>query len=106
MNILVFEYIDKFSYNFSTSCEAPQIYDALIVTLTMNHKYVTLGIVAIIAAIAVTAVGFGTPQQAFAHKHYHHNDGIKVDQSIGQLNACFNRALCLNNANNTADIDR
>jgi len=71
----------------------------------MNHKYVTLGFAAIVAAIAVTAIGFGVPQQAFAHKHYHHDNGVKVDQSIGQLNAC-SQAICLNNANNTADIDR
>jgi len=71
----------------------------------MNHKYVTLGIAAIIAVIAVTAIGYAVPQQAFAHKHYNHNNGVKVDQSIGQLNACSS-AICVNDANNTADIDR
>jgi hypothetical protein len=72
----------------------------------MNHKYVILGIAAIIAVIAVTAVGYAVPQQAFAHKHYNHNNGIKVDQQINQLNACDNHALCVNDANNSADIDR
>jgi len=62
--------------------------------------------VAIIAAVAVTAVGFGAPQQAFAHKHYNHNNGVKVDQNISQLNACDNGAQCINEASNTADIDR
>jgi uncharacterized membrane protein YjgN (DUF898 family) len=73
----------------------------------MNHKYVTLGIAAIIAVIAVTAIGYAVPQQALAHKHYNHNNnGVKVDQSINQLNACDNNALCVNDANNTASIDR
>jgi hypothetical protein len=69
----------------------------------MNHKYVTLGIAAIIAAMAVTAVAFAAPQQAFAHNH---NYGIKVNQQIDQLNACSNNSTCVNDASNTADIDR
>ena len=69
----------------------------------MNHKYVTLGIAAIIAVMAVTAIGYAVPQQAFAHKH--NNGGVKVDQSIDQLNACSS-AICVNDANNTVDIDR
>lgn len=72
----------------------------------MNHKYVTLGIAAIIAVIAVTAIGYAIPQQAFAHKHYNHNNGVKVNQTIDQLNACDNKAICVNTADNTADIDR
>ena len=71
----------------------------------MNHKYVTLGIAAILA-VAVTAVVFAVPQQALAYHHQNHNNSVKVDQSIGQLNACENGATCLNNATNTADIDR
>jgi len=71
----------------------------------MNHKYVTLGIAAIIAAMAVTAVGFAVPQQALAHSG-HHNNGIKVDQSISQANVCANDSLCENSADNQADIDR
>ena len=71
----------------------------------MNHKYVTLGIAAIIAAMAVTAVGFAVPQQALAHSG-HHNNGIKVDQQISQVNACTNESVCLNTADNQADIDR
>jgi len=71
----------------------------------MNHKFVTLGIAAIIAAVAVTAVGFAAPQQALAHSG-HHNNGIKVNQQIDQLNACTNSSFCLNEASNNADIDR
>jgi hypothetical protein len=71
----------------------------------MNHKYVTLGIAAIIAAMAITAVGFAVPQQALAHSG-HHNNGIKVDQQISQVNACTNESVCLNTADNQADIDR
>jgi hypothetical protein len=71
----------------------------------MNHKYVTLGIAAIIAAVAVTAVGFAVPQQALAHSG-HHNSGVKVNQQIDQANVCSNSSFCLNTANNNADIDR
>jgi hypothetical protein len=71
----------------------------------MNHKYVTLGIAATIAAMAITAVGFAVPQQALAHSG-HHNNGIKVDQQISQVNACTNESVCLNTADNQADIDR
>jgi hypothetical protein len=71
----------------------------------MNHKYVTLGIAAIIAAVAVTAVGFAAPQQALAHSG-HHNNGIKVNQDISQANFCSNESVCVNTANNQADIDR
>jgi hypothetical protein len=72
----------------------------------MNHKHVTLGIAAIIAAMAVTAVGFAIPQQALAYHHHHnHNNGIKVNQDLTQINAC-SQAICLNNGNNTAEIDR
>jgi hypothetical protein len=70
----------------------------------MNHKYVTLGIAAIIAVIAVTAVGYAVPQQALAHKHY--NNGVKVNQQIDQANLCANFTTCVNDANNSADIDR
>jgi len=75
----------------------------------MNHKYITLGIAIIVAAVAVTAIGFAAPQQALAHysHHHHHSDsGIKVDQQINQANLCSNNSLCLNNGNNTANIDR
>jgi len=71
----------------------------------MNHKYVTLGIAAIIAAVAVTAVGFAVPQQALAY-HHHNSGGVKVNQTTDQLNACDNKAVCVNTADNTADIDR
>jgi hypothetical protein len=75
----------------------------------MNHKYITLWVAVIVAAVAVTAVGFAAPQQALAHysHHHHHSDsGIKVDQQINQANLCSNNSLCLNNGNNTANIDR
>jgi len=72
----------------------------------MNHKYVTLGIAAIIATVAVTAVGFAMPQQALAHSGHHNNNGIKVNQDISQANLCSNSSFCSNTANNNADIDR
>jgi hypothetical protein len=58
----------------------------------MNH-YVTLGIVAIVAAMTLTAVGFAIPQQALAYRNHHnHNNhnhnSIKVDQQVNQLNDC------------------
>jgi hypothetical protein len=53
----------------------------------MNHN-VTLAIVAIVAASTLTAVAFAIPQQALAYKHHHHNNHIKVDQQINQLNNC------------------
>ncbi|MDQ6668982.1 MAG: hypothetical protein M3Y53_12265 [Thermoproteota archaeon] len=67
----------------------------------MNHN-VTLGIVAIVAAMTLTAVALAIPQQALAyrhHNHHHHNNSIKVDQQINQLNNCT-RALCANHADN------
>jgi hypothetical protein len=72
----------------------------------MNHKYVTLGIAAIIAAVAVSAVGFAMPQQALAHSGHHNNNGIKVNQDITQVNACANDTTCVNSGSNSADIDR
>jgi hypothetical protein len=76
-------------------------------------------------AIAVTAIGFARPQQALASRH-HHNNGIKVDQQISQANVCIGvneeagesptlaekesaepapaPTICLNNANNSADV--
>jgi hypothetical protein len=72
----------------------------------MNHKKMTLGLAAIVAAVALTASVFAVPQQALAGGHHHHNNGIKVDQSISQLNVCSNDTECLNGASNSADIDR
>jgi hypothetical protein len=73
----------------------------------MNHKKMTLGLVAIVAAVALTASAFAIPQQALAYKHHHHNNnGINVDQQISQLNACTNSSACENDANNNVDIDR
>jgi hypothetical protein len=48
----------------------------------MNHN-VTLGIVAIVAAMTLTAVAFAIPQQALAYRHHNHNNhnnSLKVDQ--------------------------
>ena len=89
----------------------------------MNHN-VTIGIVAIVAAMALTGVAFGIPQQALAgghhYKHNNHNsNSVKVDQQINQLNQCTGVPLewrtldntgssivCLNQADNSADIHR
>ena len=60
----------------------------------MNHN-VTLAIVAVVAAMTLTAVAFAIPQQALAYRHHsnhnnhnNHNNSIKVDQQINQLNSC------------------
>jgi len=55
----------------------------------MNH-YVTLGIIAIVAAMTLTAVGFAIPQQALAYRHNNHNNSntIKVNQQTSQANVC------------------
>jgi hypothetical protein len=73
----------------------------------MNHKNTTLALAAIVAAVAMTAVGFAVPQQAFAHygHHSHNSNSIDVSQSISQANICSN-STCLNDASNDADIDR
>jgi hypothetical protein len=72
----------------------------------MNHKTTILGLAAIVAAVAITASVFAVPQQALAGGHHHHNNnGVKVNQQIDQLNAC-SLAVCVNQGNNTADIDR
>ena len=87
----------------------------------MNHN-VTIGIVAIVAAMALTGVAFGIPQQALAgghhYKHNNHNS-VKVDQQINQENNCTgvpqarwildntgSSTVCLNQADNSADIHR
>jgi hypothetical protein len=35
----------------------------------MNHKNMTLAIAAIVVTVAMTAVAFAIPQQAFAYQH-------------------------------------
>ena len=67
----------------------------------MNHN-LTLGIVAIIAAMTLTAVAFAIPQQALAYRHHNHNhnNSLKADQQINQLNNCT-LALCDNQADNS-----
>jgi hypothetical protein len=87
----------------------------------MNHKNTTLAIAAIVAAVAMTAVAFAIPQQASAYGHHNHNsNSIKVDQQINQLNECTgvpldnirtldntgSSTVCLNQADNSADIHK
>jgi hypothetical protein len=76
----------------------------------MKHKNTTLAIAAIVAAVALTTATFVIPQQVLAHSGHHHNNNnnsIKVDQQISQANVCNGTStLCLNNGNNTADINR
>jgi hypothetical protein len=87
----------------------------------MNHN-VTLAIVAIVAAMTLTAVAFAVPQQALAYRHdsHDHNNSIKVDQQINQLNQCTgvpldnirtldntgSSTVCLNQGDNSADIHK
>ena len=73
----------------------------------MNHKNTTLAIAAIVAAVAMTAGAFAIPQQALAHygHHNHNSNSVDVSQSISQANLCSN-STCLNDASNSADIDR
>ena len=82
-----------------------------------NTKTTTLAIAALVATMALTAATFTIPQQAFAGGHHHHNNSIKVDQQINQLNECSGSppeprlvspglTVCLNQADNNADIDK
>ena len=73
----------------------------------MNHKNTSLAIVAIIAAVAMTAAAFAIPQQVQAGGHNHnHGSSIEVSQNTSQINACTNNATCVNSASNSADIHR
>lgn len=85
-------------------------------------KSTTLAIAAIAATMALTAATLTIPQQALAwghhHHHHHHDNGIKIDQQVNQLNVCSGQApdhielvrasgtLCVNEANNNADIQK
>ena len=40
----------------------------------MNQRNTTFAIVAIVAAVAMTAVAFAVPQQALAYRHHYHNN--------------------------------
>ncbi len=82
-----------------------------------NTKTTTLAIASLVATMALTAATFTIPQQAFAGVHHHHNNSIKVDQQINQLNECSGSSpeprlvspgltVCLNQADNNADIDK
>jgi hypothetical protein len=73
----------------------------------MNHKTMTLAIVAIVASVGMTAAAFAIPQQALAGGHNHnHGSSIEVSQNTSQVNACSNNATCVNSASNSADIHR
>jgi hypothetical protein len=73
----------------------------------MNHKNTTLAIVAIVAAVAMTAAAFALPQQAIAHygHHHHYSNTIDINQNISQANLCSD-SLCVNDASNSAEIHR
>ncbi|HKR57831.1 MAG TPA: hypothetical protein VJR67_03070 [Candidatus Nitrosopolaris sp.] len=87
----------------------------------MNHKPTMLAVTAIVAAMAVTGIAaMATPVFAWGH-HHNHDNGIKVHQSINQLNVCSGQpqevvtlaaaqqqspTVCLNTGSNNADIDR
>jgi len=88
----------------------------------MNHN-VTLAIVAVVAAMTLTAVAFAIPQQALAYQHHNnHKNSIKVDQQVNQLNNCTgvpqetirlldstgssSSTVCVNSGDNSADIHR
>ncbi|MDQ6862837.1 MAG: hypothetical protein M3044_03335 [Thermoproteota archaeon] len=88
----------------------------------MNHN-ATLAIVAVVAAMTLTAAAFAIPQQALAYRHhnnYNHNNSIKVDQQINQQNECTgvpldniwtladtgSSTVCVNQADNSADIHK
>jgi hypothetical protein len=82
----------------------------------MNHN-LTLGIVAIVAATALSGVAFAIPQQALAHSGQHNNhnsNSVKVDQ-VNQQNSCtgpcevarWNTSTdCQNFGDNEADISK
>jgi hypothetical protein len=85
----------------------------------MNHN-VTFAIVAIAAAGVLIAATFAIPQQALAYRHHHNNhNSIKVDQQINQQNLCtgvsdttrtlestVSSTVCVNQADNSADIHK
>ncbi len=83
MNRSEFDYIYYFFSIVSSCCEASNIAWWKIET---NHKNMTLAIAAIVSAVAMTAVAFAVPQQAFAYRHRNHNNSnsIKVSQDITQ----------------------
>jgi hypothetical protein len=82
----------------------------------MNHN-LTLGIVAIVAATALSGVAFAIPQQALARGHHnnHNSNSVKVDQQVNQQNSCtgpselarWNTSTeCQNFGDNQADISK
>ena len=111
MNISDIEYIYNYPYNVTRCCKVVQIYynGRWPLWRQMRHKNTTLSIAAIIAAVAVTALAFDIPQQALAvgHHHNHNSNSIKVEHQIDQANVCNGTStLCLNVANNTANVHR
>ena len=83
----------------------------------MNHN-LTLGIVAIVAATALSGVAFVIPQQALAHSGHHNNhnsNSVKVDQQVNQQNNCTGPLVlpqwdtstdCQSFGDNQADISK
>jgi hypothetical protein len=78
----------------------------------MNHKALAIAPIVAIAALALTAVGFAIPQQAFAgygHNHNNHNNhngnSIKVDQQVNQQNSCTGAQVLPPMMNSAADIN-
>ena len=101
--ILLFLYISR-----DCSVEFHKYYFILL-SRTMNYSRITLAISALVAAAALATVAFTVPQQVMAGGHHHHsnnNNGIRVNQTISQANICDQNTLCLNNGNNSADIQR
>jgi hypothetical protein len=47
----------------------------------MNHKVLAIAPIVAVAALALTAVGFAIPQQAFAHYGHHHHHNNSIDRS-------------------------
>jgi hypothetical protein len=73
----------------------------------MNHKNMTFALAAIVAVVAVTSVGFVVPQQVLAYHHHHsHDNGIRVNQNISQANLCSDQTVCVNDGNNSLDVDK
>jgi hypothetical protein len=53
-----------------------------MLSMTLNHKVLAVAPILAVAALALTAVGFAIPQQAFAHYHHHNSNVIeRTDQS-------------------------
>jgi hypothetical protein len=90
----------------------------------MNHN-VTLAIVAVVAAMTLTAVAFAIPQQALAYRHHNNHNNHNNSVKVNQLNNCTGApqktvdngaalqemgtasgTVCLNSGDNSADIHK